>query len=192
MRGLPELDRSAAWKVHEALTTATLCEWTKFTKNSSKDTFHSASQSSQKAGSRNAQYARVSELPPHEKSSCHSLGFSTRLMIRLCFNRGTNTAHPSHTTDGSSTSYRSHFPKGMKRFTFTKERLSRSRCFTRAFSHKRTRGWIASTSIFIRKWTRLFKSPTYCVSMALSVGSKMGRTPGQSLTGAEGSLEKRT
>lgn len=64
MRHLPGLDRLATWRVHNALTTATFSEWTRFTKNNSQDTFHSASQSSRKAGARNAQYARVSKLPP--------------------------------------------------------------------------------------------------------------------------------
>ena len=61
MRQLPEFDPLAAWRVHDALIHATFTEWTKFTRNDSQDTFCSASRSSQMAGARNAQYARVSE-----------------------------------------------------------------------------------------------------------------------------------
>lgn len=55
-------DPSVAWRVYNALTAATFSEWKTFKRSGLKDTFHAASQYSRKAGTRNAQYARVSHL----------------------------------------------------------------------------------------------------------------------------------
>ena len=62
MRSVPGLraDPSVTWRVQDALAAVTFSEWGRFTKRNSQDTFHSASQCSQKAGARNGQYARVS------------------------------------------------------------------------------------------------------------------------------------
>jgi len=68
VRCFPEAqsDPFLAWQVRDALSTATFSEWTKFKKSNSQDTFHSASQCFQKAGSRDARYAKVNRLPPSE------------------------------------------------------------------------------------------------------------------------------
>jgi len=76
MRHFPELrvDHPAAWRVHDALTTATFSEWKRFTRNGSKDTFYSTSQYSRKKGARDARYAVVSHLPPIDNQAvthCH-------------------------------------------------------------------------------------------------------------------------
>ena len=65
VRHFPELqvDRSAAWRVHSALATATFTEWARFTRNNSKEIFYSASCYSRKAGTRDARYASVSCFP---------------------------------------------------------------------------------------------------------------------------------
>jgi len=62
IRWFPELqvNRFVAWRVQSALTAATFNEWARFTKGNLQDVFYSALQSSEKAGSRDAQYARVS------------------------------------------------------------------------------------------------------------------------------------
>jgi len=78
MRLFPELqvDRSAAWRVHNALTAATFNEWKRFTQSNSKDTFYSTSQYSRKEGARDARYARVSHLLPiggRTITHCHSV-----------------------------------------------------------------------------------------------------------------------
>ena len=71
MRWFPELqlNPSVAWRMQDALTAATFSEWARFTKPDSQDTFCSASRSSQKAGARNAEYARVSLPPARNQSS---------------------------------------------------------------------------------------------------------------------------
>lgn len=61
---LPAPDATTVWRVQYALTAATFSEWARFTKKHSQDIFHSASQSSQKAGARNAQFAVVSQSRP--------------------------------------------------------------------------------------------------------------------------------
>jgi hypothetical protein len=57
-----QADSSVAWRVYHALTTAKFSEWTRFKRGGLKDIFYAASQYSWKAGTRNAQYAKVSRL----------------------------------------------------------------------------------------------------------------------------------
>ena len=145
MRYFPELqvDPYVAWKVQGALTAATFNEWTRFKKNNLQDIFYSTSQSSEKVGARDAQFARVSWLPPVRSWHHHStFSFSTRHSTPPCSNQWANTPHPSHTMDASNTLCPSHSLTTTKTFTCIKEQLSHLRCFTGAFSHKRTRDWI--------------------------------------------------
>jgi len=75
MRCSPELqaDRFVAWRVQSALAAATFTEWARFTKGNLRDVFHSASRFSEKAGARDAQYARVSQPLKASVASLHSL-----------------------------------------------------------------------------------------------------------------------
>jgi hypothetical protein len=127
-----------------------------------------------------------------QKPSRLSLPFSMRLLMRCCFNQLVNIAHPSRTTDASSTSYWSHFPKGMKTFAFMKEQHLHLHCFTDACLHKRTCDWVASTSTFIQKRTQIFKLLASRVSVVLLVGSEMDPTPGQLSTRVGGFLVRHT